>query len=189
MHGVKRFEPLKEPLSSWPNINIEKKQKITKEDNEELKSYWDRFNDLQEKHYHLEHLYNISKFQNYLDENIEQQCGIEAYYASKSLYNDWLDLRRDLESFQAKKMLPETYPEHYWRRPLIGNEASSWYYAGDYIVERFDSGPAQWCINSLMGISCDLKSREHIQTIECYTKCGLIIGVVSLILGVFSCLL
>ena len=42
----------------------------------------------------------------------------------------------------AEKMLPESYPDHYWRRPVIGVEMNSWDYDGDWIPDGFNSGPA-----------------------------------------------
>lgn len=53
----------------------------------------------------------------------------------------------------AEKMLPESYPDHYWRRPVIGVEMNSWDYDGDWIPDGFNSGPAKWCRSSLMGIT------------------------------------
>ncbi len=86
----------------------------------------------------------------------------------------------------AEKMLPESYPDHYWRRPVIGVEMNSWDYDGDWIPDGFNSGPAKWCRSSLMGITCDINQRRHIQRIEQFTKAGLTIGIASLLLGAIS---
>lgn len=49
-----------------------------------------------------------------------------------------------------------------------------------------DLGPAEWCSNTLSGMTTEMHNRMHIQRIEDYSVGGFIVGTIGVLLGLVS---
>ncbi len=116
--------------------------------------------------------------------SIQERAGTNASVDVYNLYDSWLELRRDMESFLEAKNLPLQYAHGPWTGLCIGVETGSFDYSGNLHTHGFDPGPAQWCGTTLCGMTDEMHHRRHIQRIESYSFIGMMAGIFGIILSI-----
>lgn len=97
-----------------------------------------------------------------------------------------MTLREDMEQYLEVKHLPLSYPSTNWTKLYIGVGSGTWDYSGNPISTSMDLGPAEWCSNTLSGMTTEMHNRMHIQRIEDYSVGGFIVGTIGVLLGLVS---
>lgn len=165
---------------------VTKYYRISKKDMLKLDEFRNRFISLSEQHRQLFDTYGIHLVKNYLDPTIADRYGLIAANDLHNLYEEWCNLRQDMEIFLERKNLPLKYPERSWMRPFIGCESGSRNYDGNYTTTGFDSGPAKWCSITLDGMTCEMHQRLHLQRIEWLSAAGFATGIIGIALSLIT---
>ncbi len=164
-------------------LKVSKLHRITNDDMEKLDCFGSRVFALGDEHQRLWRVYNIHGVTSYTDPKISQRYGTVAANEIMDLYNQWLNLRMEMEQFLESKNLPMNYEEHVWSRPYVTSYSGTRCYDGSYLPTGFDSGPAKWCEITLDGMTSEMHSRRHIQRIEFYSIAGFITGIIGIVLS------
>lgn len=161
---------------------------ISKTDLERYDKLWEQYWDLGSKEKKLFEQYGFSRVKRYDDPRIPELYGKDVAQQMYALYRGWLDLRYNIESFLQEKCLPSEYPERSLSRPYPSGETFQMNYDGSARPCGFDHGPAKWCSIALDGSAIEIHRMLHLQKIEMYTKLGLVVGTLGLIVGLISIL-
>lgn len=162
-------------------LKVSKLHRITGEDMVKLDFFRHRVFSLGEEHRRLWSKYNFFNISRYTDPKICEMYGTEAASEMYRLYDDWLELRREMEQFLELKNLPMTYDEHVWSRPYVVSSSGTMNYDGTHVTTGFDSGPAKWCEITLDGMTSEMHSRRHLQRIEQYSIAGFATGIIGIL--------
>lgn len=164
-------------------LKVSKLHSITNEDMVKLDYFRCRVFALGDKHRQLWGKYHFVNISRYDDPLIRERYGDVAAAEMYELYNQWIELRREMEQFLEMKNLPMNYEEHVWSRPYVTSASGTMRYDGTFVLTGFDSGPAKWCEITLDGMTNKMHSRRHIQRIELYSIAGFVTGVVGIVLS------
>ena len=178
------IKPLHDTLKH--QMRVTKINRISKRDMSKLDYFRNRFFILSDKHKELFDKYHFLYVKNYLDPEIRTRYGNDAANEMYVLYDDWCNLRQEMELFLESKNLPLTYPERTWSRPFIGTESGTRNYDGSYTIIGFDLGPARWCSVTLDGMTGKMHQRLHLQRIEWFSAAGFITGVIGIIISLVT---
>lgn len=162
---------------------------LSSSDRDRLNGFWDRLKELSDRHKvwykKISAVHSSTKITNYLDQNIRKNYGDDVAAEGQILHDDWLKLRVDIEQFLEGKHFSLKYDSYYWTEYAVISEVSHRDYEGNIIRNpQFNLGPADWCANTLNGVSNEFYQRRRIQRIERYTVWGLAVGTVSLLIGI-----
>lgn len=170
-------------------IRVSRLHRINRKDMDRLDEFRMRLFHLSEVHKRLWYKYDFHDVRTYDDFENLRRYGSEATNEVQELYQNWLDLREEMEQFLESKNLPTEYPERVWTNYIIGDQGGWRRYDGSWNVRRFDSGPALWCARTYVGMTMAMHDRLHLQRIEFYSISGFIVGLIGLIVGIIGFLM
>lgn len=164
-------------------LRVSHLHRISRKDMDKLDDFRISLFHLGEVHQQLWYKYGFRDVSNYRDIEKLRKYGPDAVDKVLELYQNWLDLREEMEQFLERKNLPTEYPERVWTNYIIGDEGGWRNYDGSWDIHRFDSGPALWCSRTYVGMTMEMHDRLHLQRIELYSIAGFIVGLIGLIVG------